>query len=348
MAADTEAQLLELLTEVSGGREVVPGQRLAEDLGLDSLQVLELIARVDDAFGVDLGLRIADGRTMHTVDDVLEALTEEGVSPDREAPAPRSPQASGEVSIQPLFFEAEGRRLYGALTRPGERVGERGVLLLPPMGHEGWIVQRAYRELGLRLAARGVPVLRYDLFGTGDSEGDLWTARWSDWVAGVAPAVETLKRQAEVSKVTTVGLRLGAALAVATEAVCDDLVLWDPVLAGEEFVRGLEALHAQHFSGQKNRLPGELLGARFHPELLEDVRRVDLFDSAPGDATRLLWLISSEQAARAARPDWLARREPDAIVDTGERWSWSRFHSSLYWPTRALSVLEERLAPPPA
>ncbi|MHC4376937.1 MAG: phosphopantetheine-binding protein [Planctomycetota bacterium] len=346
MAVDTEAQLLELLTEVSGGREVVPGQRLAEDLGLDSLQVLELIARVDDAFGVDLGLRIADGRTMHTVDDVLAALEEEGGSSAGEFPAPKPARTTGEVSIQPLFFEAGGHRLYGALTRPGTPTGDRGVLLLPPMGHEGWIVQRAYRELGLRLAARGVPALRFDLLGTGDSEGDLWSARWNDWTESVAPAADTLRRQAGVSQVSAVGLRLGAALAVEAESVFDDLVLWDPVLHGAPFVRGLEALHAAHFADQNQRAPGELLGARFHPELLAGVAEVDARDCAPRDSTRLLWLVSSEQASRSQTPAWLAGRADDPMVDTGERWSWARFHSSLYWPTRALSVLEERFAPP--
>lgn len=346
MAADTEAQLLELLTEVSGGREAVPGQRLAEDLGLDSLQVLELIARVDDAFGVDLGLRIADGRTMHTVDDVLAALNEEGVSPTGESSQPKPTRTTGEASIQPLFFEAGGHRLYGALTRPGTPGVDRGVLLLPPMGHEGWIVQRAYRELGLRLAARGVPVMRFDLLGTGDSEGDLWSARWSDWTESVAPAAETLRRQAGVAHVSAVGLRLGAALAVEAESAFDELVLWDPVLHGAPFVRGLEALHAAHFADQQERAPGELLGVRFHPELLAGVAQVDARDRALREATRLLWLVSSEQASRSETPAWLGERADEPVVDTGERWSWARFHSSLYWPTRALSVLEERLAPP--
>jgi hypothetical protein len=275
-------------------------------------------------------------------------LGDAGVGAAREAPQARPRPERGEVKIQPLFFEVEGRRLYGALTRPAVEAGERGVLLLPPMGHEGWIVQRAYRELGLRLAARGVPVLRFDLLGTGDSEGDLWSARWEDWVRSVAPAAEVLQRQTGVKRVSAVGLRLGAALALSAEGAFDDLVLWDPVLAGASYVRGLEALHARHFAGQEHRLPGELLGARFHPELLDGVRGLDLGDRAPRGGSRLLWLCSSEQAAQAQRPAWLAERGADAVLETGERWSWARFHSSLYWPMRALSVLEEHLSTPPA
>jgi pimeloyl-ACP methyl ester carboxylesterase len=86
-------------------------------------------------------------------------------------------------------------------------------------------------------------VLRFDWYGSGDSAGDVLEGGHPDsWLEDLEWAVEELKATAHVSSVALVGLRLGAsvaALAARDRSDVDRLVLWDPVVDGEEYLREL-------------------------------------------------------------------------------------------------------------
>ncbi len=71
-------------------------------------------------------------------------------------------------------FTCNGSRLYGILSLP-ERAASRGVLIA--VGGPQYRVgsHRQFTLLSRHLAARGVPVLRFDFRGMGDSEGDVRT-----------------------------------------------------------------------------------------------------------------------------------------------------------------------------
>jgi uncharacterized protein len=75
---------------------------------------------------------------------------------------------------RPLVFPCNGSLLYGILSLP-EQMGSRGVLIV--VGGPQYRVgsHRQFTLLARYLAARGVPVLRFDCRGMGDSEGDLRT-----------------------------------------------------------------------------------------------------------------------------------------------------------------------------
>ena len=50
--------------------------------------------------------------------------------------------------------------------------GNRGVVLCAPHGYEELCVHRQWASLAERLAAAGLPTLRFDYRGTGNSVGD--------------------------------------------------------------------------------------------------------------------------------------------------------------------------------
>lgn len=78
------ATLSALIAEIGGfpPREIGPEQRLAEDLGFDSLQSMELLSRVTEHYGVDPDLDgLADLATVGEVTQfVAKAMQTEGVA----------------------------------------------------------------------------------------------------------------------------------------------------------------------------------------------------------------------------------------------------------------------------
>jgi len=80
-----------------------------------------------------------------------------------------------------------------------------------------------------------------DLFGCGDSEGELVDATWSIWRNNVLDVVIQLDKDHHQASCVLLGIRLGAALAL--DCVMHELsfkhprlVFWQPVLNGKQFV----------------------------------------------------------------------------------------------------------------
>lgn len=101
------------------------------------------------------------------------------------------------------------------------------------------------RSLADDLSARGIPVLRFDYRGTGDSAGDDGASdQFETAVADVCAAIERLKAETGVTHVTLCGLRLGTAfmLLAAAQSHVDELVLLAPVVSGRGYVRELSIM----------------------------------------------------------------------------------------------------------
>ena len=77
--------------------------------------------------------------------------------------------------VKPVtFVNRDGLRLFGVLEQPAQPVTHDLVVILLSPGIKMRVgPQRLYRGLSDRLVASGLPVLRFDFFGLGDSEGTL-------------------------------------------------------------------------------------------------------------------------------------------------------------------------------
>ncbi len=124
--------------------------------------------------------------------------------------------------------------------------GKRGVLMCSAVGYEELGSHRGWRVLAETLALAGMPTLRFDYPGTGDSDGvETDRGQLASWLQSIADAIAWLKTHAGVEEVAVVGLRLGATLAaLACEKQPDihSLVLMAPVLTGRSYIREMKML----------------------------------------------------------------------------------------------------------
>jgi pimeloyl-ACP methyl ester carboxylesterase len=146
----------------------------------------------------------------------------------------------------PFYFGTGSRRLFGihsvaraaAALRPG-----RAALLCHPWGPEYQYSYRSMKHLADGLSEAGIHVLRFDYIGTGDSDGDSSDFGLSEATRDIEAAIEELKDAAAVTRVSLVGLRLGALLAArvasSSSSHVERVVLWDPVVSGEHYLQEL-------------------------------------------------------------------------------------------------------------
>lgn len=153
-----------------------------------------------------------------------------------------------DVQALALYFGNAERPLFGWWHAAGAAPLDTAVLLCPPYGREEVSAHRTLRHLAAALASAGLPVLRFDYAGTGDSAGDDGMPDLVDaWLQSVDAAVDELRRLSGAPRVAVVGLRLGALLGACAAARREDIaafVALAPVQSGRSFVREQKALQA--------------------------------------------------------------------------------------------------------
>ncbi len=160
----------------------------------------------------------------------------------------------------------------------------------------------AFRRLAGMLARDGHHVLRFDYFGTGDSDGDVGAGTPERWVEDVNEAAQELKDLAGIREISLVGMRIGAtagAIASARGLELRRLILWEPVINGVQYVRELELwderrnlilLHASRTRGRRD----ELLGHSFPSELRRSTEALDLLREAAPKTDKAVIFTSNE------------------------------------------------------
>jgi len=148
-----------------------------------------------------------------------------------------------------MFFGPTTRPLFGWLHRPElPETSSVGLVICSPLGYEAICSHRTLRHLARAAAAHGIPALRFDYDGTGDSAGDDTDPdRLATWLSNIQEAVTHLRSQTHVESVCVLGIRLGATMALLASQNRTDVsavVLINPVVVGRKYLRELRALAA--------------------------------------------------------------------------------------------------------
>ncbi|WP_266182509.1 alpha/beta fold hydrolase [Dyella humicola] len=141
------------------------------------------------------------------------------------------------------FFFGDRSELFGIYHAAAPAAG-KAVLLCAPLGQDQIRCHRLYRQLAHALAAEGIPALRFDYYGCGDSLGTSAEVRWDRCIRDTVTAANELRARCGIDRVVAFGARLGGNMALAAFAAARfaDIVVWDPVIDGQAHVATLDAM----------------------------------------------------------------------------------------------------------
>ena len=151
---------------------------------------------------------------------------------------------SGSTAAEPIYFGPGDDKLFGWLHEPiRDHIASVGLVICKPFGYEVMCSHTSLRAFADSAADLGVPALRFDYTGTGDSADiDPHADQLQVWTKDVLAAIAELQRRTGVERVCLFGLRLGALLAVLAAAKSksvSSLVLIAPVISGRRYIREL-------------------------------------------------------------------------------------------------------------
>ena len=143
-------------------------------------------------------------------------------------------------TTQAFFLDTNNGRRFCLFHPVGENIKCRSTLLyVAPFAEEMNKSRRMLALLARNLAQQGVAVLILDLYGCGDSDGELKDASWKQWKDDLGTAFSWLRQRCD-APISLLGLRLGGLLALDfirnSKHQVDQLILWQPVLNGQQFL----------------------------------------------------------------------------------------------------------------
>jgi dienelactone hydrolase len=194
-------------------------------------------------------------------------------------------------SAQALYFNSGEHRLFGWLHPSlNDLKADLGVVLCQPFGYEAICAHRGMRAFAEAIAVAGMPALRFDYLGTGDSpEIDPQADQLQVWTQDVLAAAEELRSRTGVRQVCLLGFRLGALLATLAASqgnAVSALVVVSPIITGRRYLRELRTTRMAAslldqseppLDQQEARAGGmEVSGFAFSAATLEALAKVDL------------------------------------------------------------------------
>lgn len=150
----------------------------------------------------------------------------------------------------PVSFTNEGETIFGVLHQPdnGRRIG--AVLL------HGWSScrmgpHRILVETARALAGHGVPALRFDHRGRGDSEGDDNAAHLDGMISDAMAAADVLRARSGVTEIAMIGICSGGNVAIGAATLRSDvtrIVAWSTLPFQPHRSRALDVKRTRHFA----------------------------------------------------------------------------------------------------
>jgi pimeloyl-ACP methyl ester carboxylesterase len=146
---------------------------------------------------------------------------------------------------QALYFDSNGKSLFGWLHLSPDKNADAklGLVICNPFGYEATCAHRSVRAFAETAANLGVPALRFDYLGTGDSADiEPQADQIEVWSRDIVAAIAELQRSTGVERVCLLGIRLGALLATLAAKQCrvvSSIILVAPIVSGPRYLRQL-------------------------------------------------------------------------------------------------------------
>ncbi len=301
--SDTEKSIAKIWSDLTGQEKISINSNFF-DIGGHSLLAMQVISTAKKKLNIEI-------KPMAMIQDTLAQIAASVDGTEYQSVENKTLQLK---SVSPQFF-SQDKSLFGFyyaskikdrvdLMQNSQQKAKGAVLLCSPILMENINANWAFRRLATQLSLAGYDVLRFDYFGTGDSLGydsDACVDRWKRDILEASKYLQSISKQETIS---IVGLRFGASLAAqANVEFIDKLILWEPIINGNEYVNELFYKYLKTLSDlnyirktETKAKKGELIGFGFSDNLDRSIRDTRLVDGKNLKNANQVILLSSNKS----------------------------------------------------
>lgn len=264
------------------------------------------------------------------------------------------------ITIKPFFLSGKKGKLFAISYSPRSVLPEKeSILYFPPFAEEMNKTRHMAALQSRKMAESGHRVLMLDLFGTGDSEGDLSEVSWKGWRDDTLEGLRWLANKGG-ENVIFWGVRLGCLLAmdileyIEAEKV-SRLVFWQPVLDGNMYMRQFLRLRMAAGLIENNNSPStkesiselltgkevEVAGYRLSPRLYDEVTNLGFSSYTGKSLPKIDWF---DVTSDLSRPVNKAIEKVLANMDWENKLDLFRVQGEQFWVTPEITILPELIA----
>ncbi|PCI63730.1 MAG: hypothetical protein COB38_13390 [Gammaproteobacteria bacterium] len=272
------------------------------DIGGDSLLMMQVISGLERELQFKSNPRMLVSLNLAQLASELESQHPQ-LKSEKIKPSEKKQIASNDGDkATPFFIRSLNKHLFAYYHKPTSHAPtghapskqsskkEQAILLCYPTGQEYLRIFRCFKLLTKRLTDLGFHVLRFDYFGTGDSDGNAIDCNMDIWTHNINDAIEQLKSKSGLNEVSILGLRLGANLANKAAANRTDIgtiINWDPIIDGESNLASLKTMHREmlvdkdrfYIKRDSNECDkSELIGFNYSEQLLQELQNIKSTD----------------------------------------------------------------------
>lgn len=243
------------------------------------------------------------------------------------------------------FLGEPGRRFMTVSFSPvGECKGY--IFFVPPFGEEMNRCRSLVANQARCFAELGYTCTVLDLYGTGDSEGELCEASLELWFSNIQTAIEQCAVNQSLPVVLW-GLRLGALIAMdfssQSSIAFHDMLLWQPVISGKRYVsqilrQRIAAQVGNHQQPETTKQIRQRIGEGQHVEvsgytigepLIGDIEAIEPNSFGRLCSGRIFWMENTSGSAQELSV--ASRKAVAALQDAGNDLEIIYFEDSPIW-----------------
>jgi len=197
----------------------------------------------------------------------------------------------------PFYFGSKNKPLLAWLhIADSKQHSNTGVVICPPLAVEYMNSYRSLRYTADYFALAGIPTLRFDYHGTGDSSGiEEDDNRLEEWLSSIHYAMDELSKITGCTKVGLFGFRMGATLAslVAEKRNVDFLILWAALNSGKKYIREIKLIQMTAKIQSDDNSLLEAGGMGYWKQTVNNISQINLNKIIP--QTQRILLISRDE-----------------------------------------------------
>jgi hypothetical protein len=244
-------------------------------------------------------------------------------------------------------FHFRDDQLFGCYHPPADLGSQRLLVICPPFFDEYRRSYKALADLANACAEQGVHVLRFNFYGTGESQGILEQASVDKWKKDVSDTIEEGINLSGASQVALLGVRFSATLLSEIKNVhVTRFIFWDPVISGARYIAWLDEVN-QILKKQQQKIARDInrpfeqieyVNFRLSSELRAGMEAVSFNLSAMGGSAKAYVITTDKNVFDS--------KVYDNCEFPGLSYDWAPYHDGIISQKPVLEAIARRVLEP--